>query len=359
MTHNNLILMNGEDLSYLKIVNKLGFIKELSDLRKIRYELSICSLNTIQKVYDKIINSELLPPSFFSRWVGQNEKQVFIFNLFFPIEIEEIYGPLEFIYQNKKVHKKLQICSLNGDPLSMLYLAKIMDNYYKNLKIQCPDIKNKLVKISFSIVKNTLKSNQNCPNYYIGIYFDSIDYHINTNDERSKFKILCNQKNKVNTFIEYLKNYPPYFIYFGNQLKDNIEDKMKYYIKAANNYLPYGYFEAGILLLNNNRTIEGIEYLKLASSHGIMSASLILANYYKDISYKDKEIEFYNEAAINGNPYAYIKLGDIYKTTNKKESFKFYTLAGIYGLNYIYGMDIVKRESDDYFKKLLKGFIDN
>lgn len=325
---------------------------DMNNLRSVKYKLLSCSLETIEVFYNSIKIPDDIP-NFFDQWSSQTKENVFISNIFFPMEIEEPNDTLNYIYEKKRVHKKLAICCKNNDPLSMLHFSKILEHYYEDEdESEIRNICLGLAEKSKEYFKKTLTEGDVVPYFAMGEFCrllgnESVNYYEKGDDIRCKYKIAV-QNNDRNEQEIISKTFPPAKICLGNAEKD--QDKaVKYFVEAGEAYVPYGYFKAGNLLLRSGKTEQGLEYLHKAAEKGISSAYMILGLYYHDLSNYNKEKEIYKKAGENDVPHAYIKLGKMYENKNKIEKAKkFYQFDALGG--YKYSLPLENNENAKKFK---------
>eukprot|EP01080_Neovahlkampfia_damariscottae_P011287 gene11287-4098_t len=326
-------------------------IQKPNDLRKIKDLLVSCPVNVIETFFEVIEFPDVLP-KFFAQWTHQSKEQAFISNVFFPMELEEPNDTLNYLYQKERIHKKLSICVKSDHPLSMLHASNIIKQYFESEE-QLPKCFTKLLERSKEYFKyEKSKKTDYFPFFEMGqiCYFleeNPMNFYKKSEDDRCIYKVET-QNDNVEAIKKMSDFYPPSNIYLGYNEK-NSEKALKFFIKSGENYVPYGYFEAGCLLLSENKIDSAITFFEKASKKAISSAYLTLAEYYHDISDYKKEKEIYLEAGKNDVPYAYICLGNKYKRKVKKKAKSYYDQDILGGYKYSLTLeenDIEKRKRD-------------
>lgn len=122
------------------------------------------------------------------------------------------------------------------------------------------------------------------------------------------------------------------YFHGGINLKADLELAIKYYKLGAEQGCKFCLGNLGKMYYRGvyfKRNVEkALEYLKRASSLDSRSAKRELGNYYFDIKDFKNSILYFRQAAIRGDDYSYIKLGNIYDLKgNKKNSDKYYKIA--------------------------------
>ena len=316
----------------IKMVKK---IQTLNDLRKIKDSLVTCSVNDIDTFCTSIDTPETLP-GFFCQWDHQSLEEAFISNIFFPIELEEPNDTRNYLYEKERIHKKLSICVKNKHPLSMLHAFNVINQYFMDDENNIPECSMKLLDDCKKYFE-AQKSKKDSINFEMGqmchlLEENPMEYYEKSQDFRCLYGVAV-QKKDVELFRKIKNDYPPSNIFLGNHEQDS-DKALKFFIEAGENYVPFGYFEAGSLLLKQRNTEKALEYFQKASEKAMSSAYIILGQYYHDISDYKREKEIYLKAGKNDVPFAYIKLGNMYKMKNKNIAKKYYEKDTLGGYKY-------------------------
>eukprot|EP01080_Neovahlkampfia_damariscottae_P011974 gene11974-5375_t len=96
-------------------------LKTYSEFASFKYFISQCSIEeigTLNLLIRDAINKENISfPSFFDKWSHQTEKEAFVGNLFFPIQLEEPHDPITHCFYHLSVIKLLSVSLRYQNPL--------------------------------------------------------------------------------------------------------------------------------------------------------------------------------------------------------------------------------------------------
>lgn len=339
-----------------QILNLIPSIKSVGDIRQIRALLCCCGVNDIEEVEKELLKQTKIPYSPL-KWSHQTEKQAFITDILFPIQLEEPSELLYTIYGNPLVHSKLALCSKHQDPLSMIHLSNLIKWHYDDdgyIPESITKIQESLKERGESYFNDQIKE-QDIPFFKVGEFARLInkktDYYQKgeETDIRCKYR-LASFKKTVEELKEISQDYPPAYINLGHLEKEK-DQKQRFFEKAIDCDVSIGYLELGLLFLNNDAE-KGIGYLNMAGKKGIPSAFMLLAEYFSDKKEYPKMIEMYEKAGPL-HPLAYIKLGKIHQRKHKEKSDSYFRQDKMNGYKYTIIKDGEKLK-EDYFSKIIK-----
>ncbi|AGC01568.1 hypothetical protein H012_gp898 [Acanthamoeba polyphaga moumouvirus] len=178
---------------------------------------------------------------------------------------------------------------------------------------------------------------------YIDIYNWSDIILLAKNDQRYVYVLLCCCK-RSSKELDVLKKIVPnviiqakkgnalaqnnlgYLYNSGIILGENLTKSRKYYKKAADQNLPQGLYNYGLINKYDNEK-EFIAYMKTAQNVSPIACYQLGIYYVEKKNNQEKGIKYYTKAASNHYEGAQEILGDYYKKINIDQSIYWYTLG--------------------------------
>jgi hypothetical protein len=274
-------------------------------------------------------------PSFWCSWPHQTEKEAFLANLLFPIELEEPWDSLHFIYDKMRLHTLLAFSCKYKSPLAMIHLARIIDYYFEEKPKSIDEFQKELL----TELADMIDVDDSKPYFDFGeiLRLKNLDaikaYKMGSEQDFRCFYEITKDKDAMRR----ISIQDPLALIYLADLEDDPKEKLQCFINAGKNGVPYGWFRAGTLPEDNC-----IEYLTKAATSGIASAYLTLGEYYSDLGNIDEMITLFESST--DCPAVFVKLGDHFKYKDDPEKAGTFYLKNILtGFRLIDVMDLEEK----------------
>ena len=303
-------MISEDDLIQRIQISDILNLKTYSEFASFKYFISqrrTTEIDEFELLIKNAINKENISfPSFFDKWSHQTEKEAFLGNLFFPIQLEEPHDPITHCFYHLSIIKLLSISSRYRNPLAMYFSSKLLEGLY-----ECEDdeIFQKSTQLMNQVVQHyTFESQKEKKNLKCNFSLAELSRLLGYKKEvctsyygnGKNLDIRC--YSNIETDIDQLKiifsEYPP--AYQNLRLYDR--ENRDSYLNLVKDKCPYALYQLAMIQKSEENKLD---FLIKAKEKNIFSAYIELADYYSYVGKIDEEISLLEEAGKKGLLYSY------------------------------------------------------
>lgn len=300
-----------------QIISLNDYLLDILKSRSLKYNEKIELIDLLSKNVDELINT-----------TSEDFARSLTGYLFFPSELTEGYTPLQTMFLNLSLHRKLAYAAKYDHPVAQEFSTKLLkdsgEEEEENIRSTIQELKNKSKKVYLNISKE--KSGVH--SYFRGLAFQRLKHE---KEAKSQFQegakqghalslyALASMKEADRDYDDAFKDYEKSFnqgylkalLGMGTCAADP-KTAFNCFSEAGSYGLGEGYFLLAKMIKEEEKSEEDyINYLKLAAKNNSISALMTLGDFYEK---KGKLIEAkktYEELANRGNINGFINQGRI------------------------------------------------